>query len=135
MPFSLWFVCGFRTKNWQYYLSHLGIVFLIVGAIGSTGLSKEVFVLASPGSKTVAIAGMEIPVSALSEKDTLIKSLLQEDIVIECSKITSTSQGGILVPYVTKPLILLFWIGCFAVIVQPFIKMILKRFKKNKVII
>jgi cytochrome c biogenesis factor len=49
----------------------------------------------------------------------LIKSLPTEDIVIQCSKIAHLSQDSILVPYVKKPLIILFWIGSILIIVQP----------------
>lgn len=134
MPLSLWLVCGFRAKSWKYYLSHMGVVLLIVGAIASSALGKEVFAKATLDSNNIVVAGIEIPITQLTEKDMLIKTLPQGDLLIECSKITPLSQGGVLIPYVTKPLIILFWVGCFAVIAQPCIIIISNRFtgQKNK---
>jgi len=119
MPLSLWLVSGFRTKNWKYYLSHLGVVLLIIGVIASSKLGKEVFVMADPDSSYAVIAGMEIPMTELTTNDMLIKTLPATDLVIQCSDITVLTQGGVLIPYATKPLIMLFWIGSFAIIAQP----------------
>ena len=128
MPLSLWLVSGFRTKSWKYYLSHMGVVLLISGAIGSSALGKEAFIIANSGSSNVVVAGMEIPIAELAEKTMLIKTFPTADIVIQCSEIISLPQGDVLIPYVTKPLIMLFWIGCFAIIAHPCIVMISDRF-------
>lgn len=128
MPLSLWLVCGFRTKGWKYYLSHMGVVLLITGAIGSSLLGKEAFIIVNSGSRNVVISGMEIPIAELAEKTMLIKTFPASDIVIQCSKIIYLPQGEVLIPYVTKPLIMLFWIGCFAIIAHPCIVMISDRF-------
>lgn len=125
MPPSLWLVSGFKTKSLRYYLTHLGVLLLIIGSIGSSALDKEVFTLCNPDSSSVVISGIEIPTASLFEKEMLIKSLPTEDIVIQCSKIVPLSQGGILVPYVKKPLIILFWIGSFLIIAQPVLYYIL----------
>lgn len=119
MPISLWFLCRFKTKGWRYYLSHLGVLLLVIGSIGSSALDKEVFTLVNPDSSSVVVSGIEIPTAELFEKEMLIKSLPTEDIVIQCSKIAILSHGGVLVPYVKKPLIILFWIGSILVIAQP----------------
>lgn len=119
MPLSLWLVSGFKTKSWKYYLAHLGVLLLVIGSIGSSALDKEAFALCNPDSSSVVIPGIEIPTASLFEKEMLIKSLPTEDIVIQRSKIVPLSQGGILVPYVRKPLIILFWIGSLLIIVQP----------------
>jgi len=132
MPPCLWVVSGFHTKSPKYYLSHLGVVLLIVGAIGSSALCKEAFVLSRPDSNHVVIADTEIPIAKLAEKDVLIISLPMKDLVIECSKITLLPQGGILIPYETKPLILLFWIGGFAILAEPCIFIISGRLAKRK---
>lgn len=132
MPLSLWLVSGFRTKSWKYYLSHVGVVLLIAGAIGSSALGKEAFIMANPGSSNIVVAGMEIPLAELTEKAMLIKTLPTADIVIQCSKIIALSQGGALIPYVTKPLIMLFWIGCIAIIAHPCIVIISNRFTNSQ---
>lgn len=119
MPLSLWLVWGFKTKSWKYYVSHLGVLLLIIGSIGSSALDKDEFYLCNPDSSTVEISGIEIQTASLFEKERLIKSLPSEDIVIQCSGIVSLPQGGILVPYVRKPLIVMFWIGSFLIIAGP----------------
>lgn len=70
------------------------------------------------------ISNIEIPTASLFEKEMLIKSLPAEDIVIQSSRIVPSSQGAILVPYVRKPLIILFWIGSILIIVQPIFRYI-----------
>lgn len=132
MPLSLWLVSGFQMKSWRYYLPHIGVVLLIAGAIGSSALGKEVFAVVKPNSSYVIVAGMELPMAKLAEKDMLIKTMPTADIVIQCSKITPLPQGGILVPYVTKPLIMLFWIGGFAIVAHPCIILISEQFKNRK---
>jgi hypothetical protein len=124
MPISLWFLSGFKTKGWRYYLTHLAVLLLVIGSIGSSALDKEVFALGNLDSTSVVISGIEIPTVSLFEKEMLIKSLSTEDIVIQCSKIVLLPQGGILVPYVKKPLIILFWIGSILIIVQPVFRLI-----------
>ena len=129
MPLSLWLVCLFRTKSLKYYFSHLGVLFLIIGAITSSALGKDVFTKASFDKSNVIVAGIAIPIEELIEVDTLIKTLPQADLVIHCSGITPLPQGGILISYATKPLIILFWTGCLIIIAAPLINIILKRFK------
>lgn len=80
--------------------------------------------MCNPDSSSVVISGIEIQMTSLLEKEMLIKSLPAEDIVIKCSEIVPLSQGGILIPYVRKPLIILFWIGSLLIIVQPVLRYI-----------
>jgi cytochrome c-type biogenesis protein CcmF len=121
MPFSLWIVCRFKTKQWRYYLSHAGMILLIIGAISSSALCNDNFIKAGKNDTKVNITGIEVSISELNEKDTLIKSSVKSDAIIKCSDIYPLSQGGFIIPYTTKPLIKLFWIGCFAVVAQPLI--------------
>ncbi|NBK99641.1 MAG: hypothetical protein EOM50_16820, partial [Erysipelotrichia bacterium] len=118
MPFSLWLCTGF-PRRWKYYLPHLGVLLLIVGAITSSALSREGFAVAAPDHPQIIISGVNIPLSELSQKDIVMKHLPAEDIIIQCSKITTLPQGGALIPYETRPLIILFWIGGFIVIFAP----------------
>ena len=122
MPLSLWTVSRFKTKSWKYYLAHLGVILLVIGSIGSSALDREAFALCNPNSSSVVISNIEIPTASLFEKEMLIKSFLTEDIVIQCSRIVPLSLGIILVPYVRKPLIILFWIGSFLIIFQPVLR-------------
>lgn len=122
MPLSLWIVSGFKTRSWTYYLSHLGVVFLIVGAIGSTALGKGAYIIVNPVDKNDAmIEGLHVPLTELYKNDMLIKMLPTQDLLIHSSNIITTLQGNLLIPYTTKPLIILFWIGSFFIIAQPFI--------------
>lgn len=118
MPFSLWLGSCFQPKNWKYYLSHLGVVRLIVGAISSSELSSQVTTISNTIDNNVIVAGMEIPISQLSENDILIKTL--------------TLPISDIIPYVTKPLIILFWLGGFIIIAQPLIIIISERTKNRK---
>lgn len=127
LPLSLWAISGFRQKSGKYYLSHLGGVLLIVGAITSTTLSKDLYAKASLDCNNVLVAGIQIPLKELIENDTLIQSLPQTDIIIHCREIRPLSDGGLFIPYTTKPFILLFWIGCFAITVLPFVYILIKR--------
>jgi cytochrome c-type biogenesis protein CcmF len=127
MPISLWLVSGFKTKCWSYYIAHLGILLLVIGSVGSSALDKEEFALYNQDSSSVIVSGIGIPAESLAEKEVLIKSFPMEDIVIKCSKIVPLSQGSILVPYVKKPLIILFWIGSVLIIAQPVFRFIPRR--------
>ena len=131
MPLSLWLAAGFSRK-WNNYLPHLGVLLLMVGAIGSSALGEEAFTIANPGNNQIMIESVVIPLSELSQRDILIKSLPAEDIVIKYSLRSSLANGGALIPYETKPLILLFWIGGFSVIAAPLISILSDRFHKPK---
>ncbi len=115
MPLSLWLASGF-PKSWKFYLPHLGVLLLIVGAIGSSSLCGKAVAVTTLDSSQVIVAGIEIPLSELSKKDILIKSLPTQDLIIQCSQISTLPQGGFLIPYEIKPLIILFWIGGITVI-------------------
>jgi len=132
MPPSLWLASRFQAKSWKYYLTHLGVVLLVIGAIGSSALGKESYILLNPGSSNVIISGGQIPVTSLTDKDMLIKTLLSKDIVIECSQISSLPQGRVVIPYKVKPLIILFWLGGVLVIISPLLFMFADRFGKAK---
>jgi len=131
MPLSLWLAAGFPRK-WKYYLPHLGVLLLMIGAIGSSALGEEAFTIVNPDNNQIIIKGIDIPLEELSQKDILIKSLPTEDIVIKYSQRSSIPYGGALIPYETKPLIILFWIGGFFIIAAPFIIILSDRFNKPK---
>lgn len=131
MPFSLWIVCGFRTKSWKFCVPHFGMILLIIGAIASSGLGKEVYANAPVEHGYAAIAGLSIPVSEFETTETLIKTLPQVDLIIHCAEIKQLTRGEILIPYATKPLIMLFWIGCFVVTAQPCAVALSKRLRKH----
>lgn len=127
MPLSLWIVSGFHSHHRNYYFSHLGALLLIIGTISSSGLGKEEYVLISTKEHNfVSIEGENIPFQEISTNDLLIKSYLTQDILIQSSAITRT-QNNLLIPYTTKPLIILFWIGGFMIISEPCIIALLRK--------
>ena len=131
MPISLWLVSGFRPKSCKYYLCHIGVVLLIIGAISSSTLGKKTYIIVNPDiSKIIVIEGLKIPITELSKRDILIKSIPTKDLLIQSSQMLSLQQGDIILPYITKPLIMLFWIGGFIIIAQPLILIILGRFNR-----
>ena len=133
MPVSLWLVSGFRTQSYKYYLCHIGVVLLIFGAIASSTLGAKAYIIVNPDvSNIIVIEGLKIPITELSKSDMLVKSLPTKDLLIQSSQMLSLQQGDIMLPYITKPLIMLFWIGGFIIIAQPLILIILDRFTNHK---
>jgi len=129
MPPSLWLVSGFRTKSLNYYFSHLGMVLLILGTIGSSSLGKEASVITDADSNHIVIYGKEISLTELGAKDMLILTFPTMDIVVQTSKIITLSEGRYFIPYVTKPLIILFWIGGFVILASPGMRALFLRVK------
>jgi cytochrome c biogenesis factor len=130
MPISLWSVCGFKSKIW--YLPHVGVLLLIIGAITSSAFSEERFTNAALVNNNVIILGTKIPISEIIEKEEIIISKPFTDAVIHTSDIMPVPQGGLVIPYTNKPLILLFWIGCYTIVLQPVIEIIIYRYKLIK---
>lgn len=133
MPISLWLVSGFRTQNRKYYLCHIGVALLIIGVIGSSALGEKNYIIVTPdNSNIIQIDGEKIPITELSKTDMLVKSLPTKDLLIQSSQMISLQQGNIMLPYTTKPLIMLFWIGGFIIIAQPLILIIFDWITKRK---
>jgi cytochrome c biogenesis factor len=108
-------------------------VLLIIGAIASSTLGNKAYIIVSPDvSNNIVIEGLNIPITELSKSDMLIKSLPTKDLLIQSAQMLSSQQGDIMLPYITKPLIVLFWIGGFIIIAQPLISIVLNRFTTRK---
>jgi cytochrome c-type biogenesis protein CcmF len=119
MPLSLWIVSGFGTQNWKFYLLHIGMVLMIAGTITSSGLSKEMVVISQSNSARVNIDGSEIDIDGIQKKDVIIVQTLAEDIIVKCTDIQVMSDGSLAIPIVKKPMIILFWLGGFTMILSP----------------
>lgn len=131
MPISLWIVSLFKPKKTEYYLLHGGLILMIAGIITSCALSREVYADASVENGTLIFEKINIPIQDISEKDVIIVTLPQKDLIIHCTDISISQDGGYIVRYTEKPLIMLFWIGCAAVIIQPCISLF-KTFHKKE---
>ena len=119
MPLSLWIACRFKTRNRRYYLFHIGMILLILGAIASSGLGKESIATVKPTGWSADIGGSSVLYADMANRDVLTVSKLTGDVVIQCADMFMMPDGDIAIPYITKPFILLFWIGGFMIILSP----------------
>jgi cytochrome c-type biogenesis protein CcmF len=118
MPLSLWLADRFRTNNWTFYLRHIGMILLIAGAITSSGLSRESIAFAKTDSASINIEGSNLWMTDLTNNDILIVPTLTGEFIIQCGN-SVEANGYIAVSFITKPFIMLFWVGGFATILSP----------------
>ena len=127
LPLSLWIACRFKTQSPRYYLLHMGMVLLIFGAITSSGLGKESLAIVRPTGRTVDIEGSSVQYGDFAKSDVLIVSKLTGDVIVKCADAFMMPDGSIAIPYITKPFILLFWMGGFMIILSPCIMVFARR--------
>ncbi len=132
LPLSLWAVSGFKTQNWKFCVLHTGITLLIIGAICSSGLSKNAYALAQPGSAELNINGISIPLSDVQTKNVLIVSEPSGDIILQSTGAVTMSDGSLAIPYATRPLVFLFWAGGFTMILGTWIAAIAQKILTKK---
>jgi hypothetical protein len=60
-------------------------------------------------------------------------STLTQDLLIQNAEIT-IYQGNLIIPYITKPLIVLFWLGSFMILVQPCFVLLFSYLKGKKLL-
>lgn len=131
MPLSLWIVGGFPGGA-RFILPHLAVLLLVCGAVASSALGRKGFAVARPENGRVSVAGTEIALSELSEKDVLIRSSPKQDLLIQSGRISELPENAYLIPYETKPLIGLFWAGGFAAAAAPLFPGISERLSKTR---
>ena len=131
MPLSLGLVAR-SSKGIKYFIPHLGIILMVIGIIASSVLGQGGYALAGKDCESVNITGKEIAVAELAEQNMLIKTSLFEDIIIQSAQVSTWADGRILVPYATRPLVLLFWIGGFILIFAPLLDFIPGRFLNRR---
>lgn len=119
MPPSLWIASRFKSQNWRYYLLHIGMILMIVGITTSSYLGKDSYVISQLSNTSFSISGNNIATSDIMKQSSITASSLTCDVIIDCSKAISMQNGSIRIPYTTKPLIILFWIGGFLTILSP----------------
>jgi cytochrome c-type biogenesis protein CcmF len=131
LPLSLWLVSGIRPARLAYCLTHTGAILLIIGAISSSVLGKEVYILTGSDNIILQAEGVNISAEELSKKSMIIKTTPLQDILIKSSE-SMLSPQGVIIPYETKPFIWLFWCGSFILIFQPVLGQISAFYKKRK---
>ncbi|NMC55968.1 MAG: cytochrome c biogenesis protein CcsA [Eubacteriaceae bacterium] len=124
LPLFLFVAGKSARKYWKYYLAHIGLVFLIIGAVASNAFGTEGYVLKN-SAYNINISGFEISAEEIDSSDIIILSKFNNDIVIKSANRISNAQTGVLIPYVEKPLIILFWAGCIIILMQPVIQIVL----------
>jgi cytochrome c-type biogenesis protein CcmF len=119
MPLSLWLADRFRQSGPRYYLRHLGVLFMIVGAVASSAFSGYYYAAAEIDGEGISFEGVRISKTELAEKEMIIVTQPHRDLIIQTSRVLPSPTGGVIVHYTEKPLILLFWVGCALVAVPP----------------
>ncbi len=119
MPICLWTVSGFKEQNWRYYSNHIGMVLMTVGVIYSLGLGREGIALIPLGSARTIVAGISVPVSSVLTEDVTILSSTLTDVIVQGGNAMMLYDGSVVVSYIMRPMICLFWIGGFLTILSP----------------
>lgn len=123
LPISVFFVSGQIKKRWIHYLTHIGVIILITGAVASNAFGTEGYALKNQ-EYDVNISGVYISANKIESSDIIILSKFNSDTVIQCVNKIRNTQGGMLIPYTVKPLIILFWAGCILLLMQPVIQIV-----------
>ncbi len=123
---------GQIRKRLKYYFAHIGFIILLIGAVASNAFGTGGYALKNPGYD-VNISGVYVSAEEIETSDIIILSKFNEDIFIQSINKINNKQGGMLIPYTTKPLIMIFWAGCIILLMQPAIQIVsLLKNKDNK---
>ncbi|MGB4438272.1 MAG: cytochrome c biogenesis protein CcsA [Sedimentibacter sp.] len=119
IPLVLWAINTIRIKPTLHFkkinnpfaaVAHIGVIFLILGAVTSTAFSEQRAVLITEGSCTNLGYGAQIDSSQLDlESSTIIHTIGSDIILSPVENILSSNEQAVY--YTTRPLIWLFWIG------------------------
>ncbi len=131
MPPCLWLVSGFKNSA-GYYILHIGMALLVIGAVVSSGFGTEAYAAAPQSAGFITIEGASLPTAGLSNNGVIILSSVFKDVIVNAPDAFMMPDGGIAVPYVTKPLILLFWAGGLMTILSPGVLILLKKLRRKK---
>jgi len=127
LPLSAWITSAFRTHGLRYYLLHAGALLMIAGAILSSGLGEEIYMVSPPQSADVLINGSRIPLSDLLGAESMTVPGFFQDVIVRGAETTAMADGSIVIPCTTRPMINLFWTGGFLMALGPWIAEIVKR--------
>lgn len=132
MPLALWAVTGFRTQVWRYYLHHAGIVLMVLGIILSLGLGFSGMAIADPHSDGVVIGGLQASVPHILGSDVTILSSPLLDVIVRGGQAVALPDGSAAIPFETRPMILLFWIGGFLTALGPWLAALVRKTSRLK---
>lgn len=121
MPPCLWIISGFKIQGWRYYVNHIGMVLLIIGVICSLGLAQQGIVIIEPNSNGALINGILVPVARVLNEDVTILTSASTDVIAQGGSAMVLPGDAVAVPFITRPLINLFWIGGFLMILSPLV--------------
>ena len=94
---------------------------MIIGAIAWNIFGKEGYVLVNPGYYA-NISNVQVSIDEIENSDIIIVSKLDCDTIIQSANRINNQQGGMLISYKTKPIIILFWAGCLILLLLPIIQ-------------
>lgn len=137
MPLALWTVSGFRTQSCCYYLRHAGIVLMVLGIVLSLGLGVSGVAVADPHGAGAVIGGLPASVTQVLGSDVTILSSPLLDVIARGGQAAMMADGSAAIPFETRPMILLFWIGGFLTALGPWLVALFMTFfrfgkRKNK---
>ena len=119
MPLALWAVSGFRTQCWRYYLRHAGIVLMVLGIVLSLGLGVSGLAVVDPKGMSAVIGGIPASVPHALGSNVAILSAPLTDVIVRGGQAALLPDGLVAVPFETRPMILLFWLGGFLTALGP----------------
>ena len=119
MPLALWAVSGFRPQCWRYYLRHAGIVLMVLGIVLSLGLGVSGLAVVDPHGMNAVIGGIPASVPHVLGSDVAILSAPLTDVIARGGQAAILPDGLVAVPFETRPMILLFWLGGFLTALGP----------------
>jgi cytochrome c-type biogenesis protein CcmF len=125
MPITLLvisFITYRNNRDIKYYIIHLGVFLLIIGAITSSALGKKEISMCEIKTNNVSVEDHKVPILKLMKEKMVITNNIKEDTII-CYNGISIDRSTIFITEKTKPLIILFWGGGYLIIVGAIISL------------
>lgn len=129
LPISLYAAGAFKLDT--YSLTHAALALLFVGAIASSLLGIEALSVSSSASPQLIIGGQPLHTANVLQQELSIVSTPLADYLVYGTQAVQT-DAELFVPYTTKPLILLFWLGGFSVLGAALYRLVRALFRKSK---
>jgi cytochrome c biogenesis factor len=103
-----------KPLNLSAVISHVGVIFLMFGAITSVALAEHGGFVVRKNEKYIEVSNSKIEISDLSVQSNLIIHNGVSDIILspaDKSTVSSNLDISNMVVYKTRPFILMFWLG------------------------